>query len=198
MARSAAVPTAVSAAPSPADQASAVPFPPRDIAAFLACCAGEWLALRSCFQLELPPEPEDEHWHTSGRAELRIAYLEPIGPDDPGGLAVQPPHGPSRELRFQHGPNDPASSPGSSPGSSEGSTGTFHSGADQGEWQLWPDGSLDLRIGTGQGQRLERIWFTKPNLRLRSCIEQGAEGQPARASFSSEIRRLPRPAAETD
>jgi hypothetical protein len=185
MTRSAAVPTAVSAAPSPADQTGAVPFPPGDIAAFLACCAGEWLALRSCFELEEPPQPEDEHWHSSGRAELRITYLEPMGADDPGGLAVQPPTGPSRELRFRHGPHGP------------GSTGSFRSGEDQGEWQLWPDGSLDLRIGSGPGQRLERIWFTKPNLRLRSSIEQGADGRPARASFSSEIRRLPRPAAET-
>jgi len=189
MGPSTAVPTAVSAAPSPADQAPAVPFPPGDIAAFLACCAGEWLALRSCFQLEEAPQPEDEHWHSSGRAELRISYLKPMGPDDPGGLAVQPPAGPPRELHFRQGGNDPGSSPGR--------TGTFRSGEDQGEWQLWPDGSLDLRIGSGPGQRLERIWFTKPNLRLRSSIEQGTDGLPARASFSSEIRRLPRPAAET-
>jgi hypothetical protein len=39
----------------------------------------------------------------------------------------------------------------------------------------------------------ERIWFTKPNLRLRSSVEQRGDGSPGRASFSSEIRRLSRP-----
>jgi hypothetical protein len=41
----------------------------------------------------------------------------------------------------------------------------------------------------------ERIWFTKPNLRLRSSVENHADGRPGRASFSSEIRRVSRPAA---
>ena len=41
----------------------------------------------------------------------------------------------------------------------------------------------------------ERIWFNKPNLRLRSTIEQPADGLPGRASFSSEIRRVSKPAA---
>jgi hypothetical protein len=40
----------------------------------------------------------------------------------------------------------------------------------------------------------ERIWFTKPNLRLRSTVEHRADGTPGRASFSSEIRRISRPA----
>jgi hypothetical protein len=40
----------------------------------------------------------------------------------------------------------------------------------------------------------ERIWFIKPNLRLRSCVQRRLDGQPLRASFSSEIRRLNRPA----
>jgi hypothetical protein len=40
----------------------------------------------------------------------------------------------------------------------------------------------------------ERIWFTKANLRLRSSVEHHPDGSPGRASFSSEIRRLSRPA----
>ena len=41
----------------------------------------------------------------------------------------------------------------------------------------------------------ERIWFNKPNLRLRSTVEQRADGSLGRASFSSEIRRVSRPAS---
>jgi hypothetical protein len=37
-------------------------------------------------------------------------------------------------------------------------------------------------------------WFTKPNLRLRSTVATGADGIPGQASFSSEIRRVSRPA----
>jgi hypothetical protein len=65
--------------------------------------------------------------------------------------------------------------------------------ARRGSWQLWPDGSLELVCAMAGLERRERIWFTKPNLRLRSCVEHGADGAPARASFSSEIRRLKRP-----
>lgn len=42
-------------------------------------------------------------------------------------------------------------------------------------------------------ERRERIWFTKPNLRLRSSVEHGAGGSAAQASFCSEIRRVSRP-----
>jgi hypothetical protein len=49
---------------------------------------------------------------------------------------------------------------------------------------------------TGDGREVrERIWFTKPNLRLRSTVETNAAGSPGRASFSSEIRRVSRPTA---
>jgi hypothetical protein len=42
----------------------------------------------------------------------------------------------------------------------------------------------------------ERIWFAKPNLRLRSSLAHRADGEPGRASFSTEIRRVSRPLAE--
>ncbi|MFN9661594.1 MAG: phycobiliprotein lyase, partial [Cyanobacteriota bacterium] len=62
-------------------------------------------------------------------------------------------------------------------------------------WQLTADGSVALEL-LEQGRWLkERIWFSKPNLRLRCTLEQTPDGQPGRASFSSEIRRL-RPAGE--
>jgi hypothetical protein len=74
--------------------------------------------------------------------------------------------------------------------------GRFHAGREDGRgghWTLWPDGSLELVI-TGDGREVrERIWFTKPNLRLRSTVETSADGSPGRASFSSEIRRVSRP-----
>ena len=36
----------------------------------------------------------------------------------------------------------------------------------------------------------ERIWFTKPNLRLRSSVTNQGDGNPGHAHFSSEIRRV--------
>ena len=64
-----------------------------------------------------------------------------------------------------------------------------------GRWQLLPDNSLELTLSDGQREVRERIWFTKPNLRLRSTLESAGNGSPSRASFCSEIRRVSRPAA---
>ena len=165
-------------APSPAEVAAA--FPPADIAAFLAFCGGEWLALRSQFDLDpdLAAEQDANGWHSSERGELKVAYLEPRHPGDPGGLAVQPADaaGAAQVLLF----------------SAAGQFTIEGSQPAQGQWQLWPDGSLELVWSGDASERRERIWFTKPNLRLRSCIERGPDGTPARASFSSEIRRLSR------
>jgi hypothetical protein len=69
-----------------------------------------------------------------------------------------------------------------------------HQGEQRGSWQLWPDGSLELILSENSREVRERIWFTKPNLRLRSTVESKADGTPGRASFSSEIRRVSRPA----
>ena len=57
------------------------------------------------------------------------------------------------------------------------------------------DGSLELTLSSGDAEVRERFWFTKPNLRLRSTVESRADGTPGRASFSSEIRRVSRPAS---
>jgi hypothetical protein len=172
-------PVNVTNAPSPA--ALDIPFPPAALAEFLALCAGEWLALRSQFTLgEISgAEPQDNGWHSSERGELRVEHLEPRHPDEAGGLAIRAATAtqPAQVLIFSRG-------------------GQFTVEAEpalQGDWQLWPDGSLELVCGMGGAERRERIWFTKPNLRLRSCVEQRADGSPGRASFSSEIRRLKRP-----
>jgi hypothetical protein len=73
--------------------------------------------------------------------------------------------------------------------------GSFSAGEQHGSWALWPDGSLELVSEHNGAELRERIWFNKPNLRLRSTIEQPADGLPGRASFSSEIRRVSKPAA---
>jgi hypothetical protein len=157
-------------------------FPPATIDAFLRHCAGEWMSLRSQFTLGAVSTGEDldaedsDVWHSSERGELVVAFLEPEAPAGPGGLRVGPKDGGTQELRFS-------------------GDGAFRNGSQQGRWQLWPDGSLELVI-TAEGREVrERIWFTKPNLRLRSTVVTGADGLPDRASFSSEIRRVSRPAA---
>lgn len=165
----------------PADAAA---FPPDSIAAFLRFCAGEWMSLRSRFALDpdllsaaaADGEGEsEEHWHASERGELVMAYLEPADAAAPGGLSVAAQGELPRQLLFQ-------------------ADGGFSAGEQQGHWQLWPDGSLELRLSADGVERCERIWFTKPNLRLRSTVENNADGSPSRASFCSEIRRVSRPA----
>ncbi|SBO44394.1 phycobiliprotein lyase [Cyanobium sp. NIES-981] len=165
-------------------------FPPEEIGAFLRFCAGEWMSLRSEFALGEAEAAgheagEGDEWHSSERGELVVTFLEPAAGHGPGGLRVGPRNSPQRELHFS-------------------SDGRFSSGAAgtpaeatllEGEWELWPDGSLELRLQQEGREVRERIWFTKPNLRLRSTVERQGDGSPERASFSSEIRRVSRPAA---
>jgi hypothetical protein len=113
---------------------------------------------------------------------LQILFLEPLGDDDAGGLEIQPPQSPIRRLRFRT-----AGSYGS-----EEASGVEGAG---GHWQLWPDGSLELCECDGEREIRERLWFTQPNLRLRSTVASRADGSPGLASFSSEIRRVSRPPA---
>ena len=150
-------------------------FPPEDIVSFLNQCCGDWLVVRSLFTLgESGADGEDDAWHSSERGELSVVYMEPEAPGEPGGLEVTPPGGAHRMLTFL-------------------SVGRFQAGGLQGALHLCPDGSLELTLRHGPSEVIERIWFTKPNLRLRSSLEHRADGTPARASFSSEIRRLKRP-----
>ena len=238
----------------PAGSSPQAPFPPQDIASFLAFCAGEWLALRSCFELEsgesMPApdalaaisaasansaadsqgrEPDasalpsdGDGWHSSERAELLVAYLEPASSAEAGGLRLLPPGGGAvRELHFSHdgafrsqavpdpralegrvaGGHEPVG-PAAAGGVSSGgvapaslAVGGAVAQPDGGRWQLWPDGSLELTVRGPSAIVRERIWFTKPNLRLRSSVEQRPDGSPGRASFSSEIRRVSRSGA---
>ena len=155
----------------------AAPFPPATIEAFLRFCEGEWMSLRSRFLLGSEAEAgEGDEWHSSERGELMVTYLEPEAGGEPGGLSVGPKGEPPRRLHFT-------------------ADGGFRAGDQRGSWQLWPDGSLELTLTAGERELRERIWFNKPNLRLRSTIEQPTDGTPGRASFSSEIRRVSKPAA---
>jgi len=151
-------------------------FPPATIEAFLRFCEGEWMSLRSRFQLGSDAEAgEGDEWHSSERGELVVRYLEPSTSSEPGGISVGPKDQVPRQLLFS-------------------ADGSFQSDDQQGCWTLWPDGSLELVVQQGGSELRERIWFNKPNLRLRSTIEQPADGTPGRASFSSEIRRVSKPA----
>ncbi|MFZ9753569.1 MAG: phycobiliprotein lyase [Cyanobium sp.] len=181
-------------------------FPPVDLPSFLALCAGEWMALRSSFELDQPADSGDtgdiaaevaaddaERWHRSERGELRIEHQEGVAAGDAGSLLVTPPAeagagaGP-RQLQFS---SDGGFS--SQPAGPDQAALQQSAGLQQGHWQLWPDGSLELVLQDGDREIRERIWFTKPNLRLRSCVARGPGEAPQQASFSSEIRRVRRP-----
>ena len=176
----------MTSATEPPTPVTIAPFPPETIAAFLAFCAGDWLSLRSRFSLEEPSdedrqaEAEEVSWHSSERGELTVAYLAPQGRDAPGGLEITPPSGGRHRLFFLPDGGFQGQAP-------DGAIST-------GRWQLWPDGSLELTSERAGTSIRERIWFTKANLRLRSSVEHHPDGRPGRASFSSEIRRVSRPA----
>lgn len=155
-----------------------------DITDFLQLNAGDWLALRSTLSPELgasvveAPHLQDgtgadrtQPWHDSDRAELHIALLAPISDIDWGGLEMKFPDQSAVRLIFHR-------------------VGTVAVDSLHGRWHLGDDGSLELTIEETTRTLKERIWFRKPNLRLRSTLEILADGRPGRASFSSEIRRV--------
>ena len=156
-------------------------FPPSTIEAFLISCAGEWIALRSQFAPNNPSQ-EDDAWHDSERGEIKVDFLEPATSEAPGGLRVTAPGGSVTTLTFL----------------ADGKALFVASSQETaaGTWQFWPDGTLELGCPAGDGMVIERIWFAKPNLRLRSSLAHRADGESGRASFSTEIRRVIRPPSE--
>ena len=51
-------------------------FPPATIEAFLRFCEGEWMSLRSRFQLGSDAEAgEGDEWHSSERGGLVVRYV---------------------------------------------------------------------------------------------------------------------------
>ncbi len=162
-------------------------FPPSTIEAFLISCAGEWIALRSQFasitpSQEAEPSQEVEAWHDSERGEINVDYLAPTTSEAPGGLRVTAPGGNVTTLTFL----------------AEGQVLIIASSQEtaSGTWHFWPNGILELDCPAEDGKVRERIWFAKPNLRLRSSLAHRADGEPGLASFSTEIRRVSRPPAE--
>ena len=150
------------------------PFPPTDPAAFLALCAGEWMSLRSSFELS---SGGDDAWHSSERGELLVAFSEPLD-EGLGQLQVSAPSGVATALSF----------------AKDG--GLKIDGADAGQWRFWPDGSMELNLSRADGSVVqERIWFTRANLRLRSTTAVDSEGVPLQGSFCTDIRRVSKPAA---
>ena len=150
------------------------PFPPTDPAAFLALCAGEWMSLRSSFELS---SGGDDAWHSSERGELLVAFSEPLD-EGLGQLQVSAPSGVATALAF----------------AKDG--GLKIDGADAGQWRFWPDGSMELNLSRADGSVVqERIWFTRANLRLRSTTAVDSEGVPLQGSFCTDIRRVSKPAA---
>nr|AUG32280.1 hypothetical protein PLO_281 [Paulinella longichromatophora] len=143
-------------------------FPPSSIEDFLSLCIGEWITLRSFFELS----SDANNWHSSDRCILSINLssvedkLKEVIIDNTNSSAT------TRYFLLD---------------------GCFMSeNSITGQWKLWADGSLELsyqKVLTNEEER-ERIWFTKPNLRLRSKITLNDDGTLLRAEFYSEIRRV--------
>ena len=149
------------------------PFPPADAAAFLFLCAGEWMSLRSSFELSAGG---DDDWHSSERGELTVRCVSEQGAL--GQLQVQAPGGTSSTLTF----------------AADGQL--ILDGDSPGNWRFWPDGSMELNLSRADGVQVqERIWFTRANLRLRSTTAVDAQGTPVQGSFCTDIRRVSKPAA---
>ena len=150
------------------------PFPPADAAAFIGLCAGEWMSLRSSFELS---SGGDDDWHSSERGELLVRCGAPADEVE-GELVVTAPGGATTTLRFQR----------------DGALAI--NGASAGQWRFWPDGSMELNLSQPDGTSVqERIWFTRANLRLRSTTATDQEGTPLQGSFCTDIRRVSKPAA---
>ena len=148
-------------------------FPPEDPGSFLSLCDGEWMSLRSCFELAAGG---DDEWHSSERGELTVRCVSEQGAL--GKLQVQAPGGTSSTLTF----------------AADGQL--ILDGDSPGNWRFWPDGSMELNLNRADGVQVqERIWFTRANLRLRSTTAVDAQGTPVQGSFCTDIRRVSKPAA---
>ncbi len=168
------------------------PFPPQDLPSFLRCCEGSWMSLRSRFDLAKADDTDQQageggdassdSWHRSERGELTMQHRLEGSDGEPGSLVSQADGAAAQRLTFHADGHFEVGSDGNQASSS-------------GSWTLWPDGSLELSLQAEGRLIRERIWFTKPNLRLRSTVEHQEDGRAGRASFSSEIRRVSRPAA---
>ena len=114
-------------------------FPPEDPGSFLSLCDGEWMSLRSCFELAAGG---DDEWHSSERGELTVRCVSEQGAL--GQLKVQAPGRTSSTLTF----------------AADGQL--ILDGDSPGNWRFWPDGSMELNLSRADGVQVqERIWFTR-------------------------------------
>ena len=114
-------------------------FPPVDPSAFLALCDGEWMSLRSRFELSAEG---DDGWHSSERGEL-IVRFDPAADSTHGELLVEASVGATTRLGFDR------------------DGGLAVDGTSSGHWRFWPDGSMELTLHRSDGAVIqERLWFT--------------------------------------
>ena len=155
-----------------ANTPSITSFPPRDLADFLDLCTGRWMSLRSRFE----PGGAGTEWHRSQHGYINVTRIaESAELEKLGGLVLEPPEGLEQQLHFFI----------------DGSLNLRGACQASGAWNFRPDSNLELSIWRDDGGSLtEWIWFTKPNLRLRSTMATTAAGVLEQASFASEIRRI--------
>ena len=142
------------------------PFPPEDPKTFLTLCAGEWMSLRSSFELS----EGDDDWHASERGELKVSYDQ--GADQSvGRLEVVPPSGHASRLEFS------ANGRLAILGGAQETTGL---------WRFWPDGAwVDLPQADGVVVQ-ERIGSP----REPACADRGWGGPSSRKFLHGHPARL--------
>ena len=149
-----------------------MPFPPDGLDGFLALCEGRWMSLRSTFALD-----ESDDWHHSERGEVALTHIPQVG--DQHRLTVADASGKTLAVLVF---------------TADGAVQRDEDRHASGQWKLRDDGCLALEFSAEDGAVVqERIWFTKPNLRLRSTTLMDGAGTPLQASFCSEIRRVAAP-----
>ena len=152
-----------------------LPFPPTSLQEFLQLCDGRWMSLRSTFALD-----GSDDWHNSTRGDVTMHHQSSAEGSEQ--LVVSDGQGkPLSTLRFTADGGFHRQGEGSQAGSN-------------GHWELREGGCLELSMpGVDGAVVLERIWFTKANLRLRSTTLVDRDGTPQQANFCSEIRRVSAP-----
>ena len=144
-------------------------------------CAGRWLSLRTLVTIS----HAEEGWDQSESTQLEFSWQSGEGGPGLGMLRLHGTRQPDFQLGFYlH-----------VVGAAQDREGHF-AGSDgrRGRWRFDPDHVLQLTWCSGHQQFVERIWFSKANLRLRSRIISCRDDPSAvqACAFYSEIRRLQR------
>ena len=154
-----------------------MPFPPTNLQEFLQLCDGRWMSLRSTFALD-----GSDDWHNSERGEVTMHHQTAAAG--------------AEHLVVSDGQGKPLSTLSFSTDGGLQRQGEASLAGANGRWELREGGCLELSIPADDGAVvLERIWFTKVNLRLRSTTLVDRDGTPQQANFCSEIRRVTAPSS---